>query len=690
MKRCLTLASLLCILFSFSQTSRIDSLTVKLAYQKQDSAKVETALYLVKTLFANGDYKKALVYIDQTENLAKQLNYKKGIADIFYYKALIYSTKNDYYNAVDSFSKALSQYRDLNDTIGIAKVNNRIGLLEIKRGNFESGLRNSSSAISVFEKNNLPVELSSAYNNLAEAYLKTNQIDRALEYNLKALRVNTDLRDTLGIINSSKNLGNIYAKRREHRQAINYYEKLLRLSETSGNQDLEGAVLPKLGYEYLQLNNFEKASVFLVKGLKLNRRLKNDEGVLRALNAVGKLNLNKGNTNLARIQANEANVIAKRINDKEQLLDNYRLQKEIDSIKRNYQNAFFWQGEYFKLKEELEKENKAKRLPIIGNTENIQIALEEETVEPNRKLKPTNQAEKDETNLILSIFGGGLLIAIVVIVLLLLNRDKNTGKFKVKKDKPKFKQSKEREQLIEQNSAYEERIENLEEVNRIKDRLFSIVSHDLKDSVSSIKAFIDLIKQGNISKKEFYNLIPELSENADSAMELLFNLLNWSKSQMQSLEPKPESFNIQDIFHNKLSLVEQKAEQKNIELINNSQRDLIHADKSMIEIVVQNLLTNAVKFTRSGDRITVSNSNNYGKALISVADTGVGISQKNIDKIFKDGDFTTNGTSNEKGTGLGLTICKQLVELNNGKIWVESQIGEGTTFYVELPKMKAK
>ena len=108
----------------------------------------------------------------------------------------------------------------------------------------------------------------------------------------------------------------------------------------------------------------------------------------------------------------------------------------------------------------------------------------------------------------------------------------------------------------------------------------------------------------------------------------------------------------------------------------------------MIEIVIQNLLANALKFSRKGDSITVSNHISNGSCIISVADTGVGIPKHNLEKLFKSNTYTTMGTNNEKGTGLGLSICKELVELNGGKIWVESTVNTGSTFYVQLPKTK--
>ena len=141
-----------------------------------------------------------------------------------------------------------------------------------------------------------------------------------------------------------------------------------------------------------------------------------------------------------------------------------------------------------------------------------------------------------------------------------------------------------------------------------------------------------------------------------------------------------------EVFEDKINLLEQKLEKKGIILRDKTLRDFVYADKSMVEIIIQNLLTNAIKFSKEGDTITIANHISNGKSIISISDTGVGISKENQQKLFKNTSFTTIGTQNEKGTGLGLTICKELVELNLGKIWVESDLNVGTTFYVELPK----
>ncbi|RKE90909.1 tetratricopeptide repeat-containing sensor histidine kinase [Ichthyenterobacterium magnum] len=681
MKQLITLAVLCSALFCFSQTNEIDSLAIQLAYQKQDSTKVDTSLHLIKALYKANDFTKALLYINQTERLSKSLNYTQGIADVNYHKALIYSQRDDYYNAIDGYNKSRKYYKQLKDTLGIAKVNNSIGLIEIKRGNYSVGLEHSLSAIQTFENRNLQDELSSAYNNLAEAYYNTHQIDKALEFNFKALNVREHLRDSAAIKTSTKNIALLYSERKEHRKAIEYYEKVLDLLNPEKDQVLKGEILPRIGDEHLQFKDYNKASMYLLEGLKFNRDTKNEDGILRSLNSIGNLNLQLKKVRLAEFQLNEAYALAKKINNRTELLKSYRLHKELDSTNGRFQNAFFWQSKYYDLKNEIDAENQPK-IPVkttsIKNEQTNDTKEDLDKINQEKETLKNNQLKKLK---LISYILVGAFIAVLTILLLIYLKRKSTLKYNEELER--------RNQEIQlQNEIFSKQTHDLEETNKVKDRLFSIVSHDLKDSISSIKGFIDLLREDSISREEFYDLVPELSENADNASSLLFNLLNWSKSQMQNLKPKPELFNIQDVFHNKMSLVEQKVEQKRIVLIDESHRDFVYADKSMTEIVVQNLLTNAVKFSRVGDIITISNRDYNGKSLICVEDTGVGISKDNIDKLFNNGTFTTIGTKNEKGTGLGLSICKELVELNNGRIWVESTLNEGSKFYVELPKIK--
>ena len=678
-KQLLSITVLLSSLLCFSQTTEIDSLTLEIAYQKQDSSKVKTSIALIDALLSQNETQKALAYIDQTEKLASQLNYRKGLADINYYKALIYAGRNDYFNAIDGLNSAANIYQQIGDTLGVARVNNQIGLIEIKRGNYKVGLSHALSAIEVFESNNLRKELGLAYSNLGEAYFQTRQTEKALEFNLKALQINEALQDSEGIKMTSKNLAALYSERKEHRKAIEYYEKLLGLIDKDEEKALRGEILPRIGAEYLEFNDYDKAGDYLVEGLNYNRKSDNDEGLLISLNALAELNMIRDRkSRLAPRQLEEAEELALRLDNKEQLLKNYRLRKELDSMNDRFENAFKWQSRYFNLKSELDT---ARTNAAVSEIDSVDTIEPIDINQPENVVKST-EPEDEQTLKRLRIISYILIaafLAVSTILLLIYLKRKNTVSY-TKELEAKNKQ------IEKKNLDYAEQTKRLEDINNVKDRLFSIVSHDLKDSISSIKGFIDLLKEDSISREEFYNLVPELSENADNASSLLYNLLNWSKSQMQNLEPKPELFNIQDVFRDKMSLVEQKIEKKRIVMIDESNRDFVYADKSMIEIVVQNLITNAVKFSRVGDVITVGNRAQNGSIILRVEDTGVGISEENLSKLFQNGTFTTTGTSNEKGTGLGLTICKELVELNGGRIWVESTRNVGSKFFVELPR----
>ncbi|GAA4799140.1 tetratricopeptide repeat-containing sensor histidine kinase [Litoribaculum gwangyangense] len=675
----------LSIFTGFSQTNEIDSLTLELAFENQDSLKIETSLELIKSLFKVKEYDRALKYIIESEKLSNTIKYKKGIAEITFYKALIYAQKGDYINAISGYKKSKALFQSLKDTLNVAKVNSSIGLIEIQRGNYTRGLQYSLSAINVLENRNLINELELAYSTLAKAYFNINAEEKAIEFYSKALEIQDKLNDVAGINESSVKLAELYSRKKEHRKAIDYYEKVL-VSNESKNDSVRGKIYPKLGGEYLKFRDYDKASKYLIQGYNINIRKDDKADLLIVLNNLGDLNIQQNRLVIAEKQLLEAGEIAKSLNDKKELLRHYDLMKTLDSTRNRYDRAFIWQREYYQLNESLNKNQVSVNTnPNYQNQLDIDTSFDKVNSPSNNELETLTDLSdaNDRLNKFKLIFYGllgALAMVSTFLILVYLKRNSNI----------KYVQELEEKNIkIElQNKAFLEQTKHLENVNNVKDKLFSIVSHDLKDSLSSINGFIDLLKDGSLSREEFDNLIPELSENANNASLLLFNLLNWSKSQMQSLEANPTLFDIQEVFEEKLKLIEQRAQSKNIKIVDHTLRDFAYADRSMIEIVIQNLLANALKFSKSGDKITISNHISNGSCIITVADTGIGISKPNIEKLFKNISFTTMGTNNEKGTGLGLSICKELVELNKGKIWVESTQGVGSTFYVQLPKSR--
>jgi two-component system sensor histidine kinase/response regulator len=174
---------------------------------------------------------------------------------------------------------------------------------------------------------------------------------------------------------------------------------------------------------------------------------------------------------------------------------------------------------------------------------------------------------------------------------------------------------------------------------------------------------------------------------AEKLYALLENLLTWSRIQRGDMVYSPESWNLNDIISENIELICLQAKQKQIAFQNSVESDImVHADFYMVNAILRNLLTNALKFTRSGGHIEIFTRRTDASVEVAVSDTGVGIKEEDIPKLFRiDVRYTHTGTAGEEGSGLGLSLCKELIEKNNGTIWVESEIGKGTTFYFTLP-----
>lgn len=682
MKRLIVLVFLLNTAFSFSQDEELESLTIQLAYQVPDSSKVNTSINIIKLLFKSKEYSKALKFVQQSEKLAKDLEYKKGLAEIIFLKAKIHNQEGNIPKAITGFKAAKALFQSINDTIAVAKVDSNLGVLEIEKGNYNDGLTYALSAIKELEKRNLFEELSQNYQSLAKAYQTSGDLDKAITFNLKKLQVDNKDNNIDGLIATNKDLGDIYTIKENYNQAISYYESALGYAGAK-DEKLRAQILPYLGNAYLKDKDYKTASRYLVESINLNRRFDNQKEVLVALNSLGELNMHQKRLKTAEAQLLEAANLSRIIKNDEQLLRNYQLMKILDSTNGKFDNAFVWQSEYYHLKEKIDSEKlKDTALKIDDSTGNLSSTGIPTVLPIVSKDNSVSQKKYDKFKLIFYALLAAFAVVLTFFVLFYVkrnNRLKYTRELEAKNKKIEL-----------QNEAILEQSKNLENINKVKDKLFSIVSHDLKDSLTSTKGFIDLLKDGQLTQEEFKSYLPELSESANNASLLLFNLLNWSKSQMQSLDPKPSLFDIKEVFAEKTKLMDQKFESKGIRLVNNTLRDFVYADRSMIEIVIQNLLANAVKFTNRGDTISITNQISNGRAILSVADTGVGINKEDLDKLFVSNTFTTRGTEKEKGTGLGLTICKELVELNKGNIWVESDKNIGSTFYVELPKSKVE
>ncbi len=229
----------------------------------------------------------------------------------------------------------------------------------------------------------------------------------------------------------------------------------------------------------------------------------------------------------------------------------------------------------------------------------------------------------------------------------------------------------------------------LKELNAAKDKFFSLIAHDLRNPFNGLIVLTDILRTryDHIQKNEIEQMINLIHNASKDGYELLENLLTWSRSQRNKITFSPTLVDIQALVKGNIQLLSNIAGIKNIEIENTIEKSIqMKADSNMMDTILRNLITNAIKFTHTGGKIFIRAEVKNKWVQISVEDTGIGLKPKEVEKLFKiDSKKTTLGTAEEKGTGLGLILCKEFVEKHNGKIWAESILGKGSTFFVKLP-----
>lgn len=231
--------------------------------------------------------------------------------------------------------------------------------------------------------------------------------------------------------------------------------------------------------------------------------------------------------------------------------------------------------------------------------------------------------------------------------------------------------------------------ENLSNLNAAKEKLFSIIAHDLRNPLFTILGFSDLLIKNadSFSTDQMVKCLHNIHDSTLHTYKLLETLLEWSRSQKGRLEFKPENVPVKNLIIDAIDITASIASKKNIDIDYTADKDLtVFVDKNMINTVLRNLLINAIKFTNRKGKIIINVQSQEKYTLFSVCDSGVGMNKENISKIFKiTENVKTLGTENEKGTGLGLLLCKEFIETHKGKIWVESELGKGSKFYFTIP-----
>lgn len=238
-----------------------------------------------------------------------------------------------------------------------------------------------------------------------------------------------------------------------------------------------------------------------------------------------------------------------------------------------------------------------------------------------------------------------------------------------------------------------ERTEELRKTIVGRDKLYSVIAHDLRSPLASIKMVLNMMVLGvseDVIGKEMYQMLQMVNHSTEDVFSLLDNLLKWTKSQIGKLNVVYQDFRIDEVVEGVLDIFSLVSKSKNIQLVNDSIDTVtVHADVDMVKTILRNLLSNALKFSYEGSQIIIGSQVETDKVIVSVKDSGKGMSAEDKEKLLKtETHFSRYGTNNEEGSGLGLLLCQDFAIKNGGDLWFESEEGKGSTFFFSIPLKK--
>ncbi|PKQ63201.1 hypothetical protein BZG02_10630 [Labilibaculum filiforme] len=610
--------------------------------------------------------------IDDANQIALQINDSLSISKVYYRFGSYYTTTSNYDEAIYYYNKSI----DICDLIGEkeTKIHNLvgIGIINWERGDLEIALNHYVDAYAIAEKidnNNIKMTL---LFNMAIIYSDEDQKEKAIAYynhvlELANLEKRTDLLPSL-----YNNMAILYQNDLDYKKALVYFEKSLDIYEKMGNQSGIALVLNNIGENYFKTGDTEKAIEYLQQSLSINQQLNLETEIVYNLESLTQIYLSKGNYKEAFPYLEKGISLCEKLKIRGKKGDLLLLLGEYYNKKGDNTKAYHTILAYNSLRDSLLNESRSNKIAQLQTKFDTEKKEKENEIlrVKNQFTQEKLEQEKLRTNY-LFLFSFLAILVIVLIFILFRSKVKVNNRINVIVGK-----------LEESNSK-------LKLMNATKDKFFSIIAHDLRSPFNAILGFSGLIKDEiNTSKdiatiEEYNNAV---SESAQILFTLLENLLQWANTQRGKMDFSPTSFDLHDLVQSNLNIFTLKTSDKSIKLNSDIQPNtLAYGDINMVNTIVRNLISNAIKFTPVNGEIFLSAKQEGDFIFLSVKDTGIGISKENQEKLFRiDCNYTTNGTNNEAGSGLGLILCKEFVNQNGGDIWVESEINKGSNFIFSI------
>lgn len=694
-----------------------------------------------------GDYMLAIYHNTEAINIYSKLEIDNKEAKEHRKAGSILSSQAMFDNAKFEFAKALDIYFSLNDRSNIAKTIGNIKMIwELKQmgfdsksiknfydfankifyndsnyykiygyagyvlfnlGNYDRAIKYLNKGIEIAKKSNDNITSSRYLTLIGIINKEKGDYENAIIVFLDALETYKKIDKTQGIIVTNYYLGQLYDLTGDYKKSLNYY---LRAANTSEAFNIK-RIIPHLylcaGVSSKEAGNYAKAEEYFLRSKEAAVETDNYSGIAEAFYNLGELKSQlNDNAKAEEYLINSLNNALK--------ANNLYIAKEarkklgyIASKVGNYQKAYEYQREFFDTKDSIAKiENKIllsniEARYVLESKEN-QINILKKNNEINKLNLKNQRAER--------VFLISVIALVTTVLILMLNRliiirrtnkllkqqkdeiiEKNAKLIKLNSD---LETQKKREQylnkeLLQINIKLRKSEERLIETNTAKDKFFSIISHDLRSPFATIVSFAKLLKKDldKFSKEDLSQMIDEFSGSVAQINNLLENLLQWSRSQTGKINPRPLNINLSDLIDDSLSLFASVFKEKELS-INKQLNDkiMVYADRNMADTILRNLISNASKYSYQGQEISIIARKVGEYAEIQVIDKGVGISEENQKNLFRiETAQTTFGTKYEKGSGLGLLLCREFVERLGGNINVISEENNGSTFIFTLP-----
>ncbi len=671
---------LLCAFLSFytsnAQQSKMDSLVFKLKhlettnrFNPQDTTHIKLLVNLAFSYrFINKD--SAYSISKRVLNLSDEIGFDYGKISALEVMGNYYSDEGNNHKAMKIFREALHLANTFEHRKSQLNLINGLAQVHSYEGNYADALNLYLKGIDLAKKTDNKELLSILNENIATLYSDQKDYKNALVFYDTVQAVNRELGDEVVHAETQSNMAALYKDAKNFEYAMFNINKSISTFEKHKIYDWLAYAYEVKGSIYLEQKKYQWALYWYDQSNMLHKEhLQADREKIQLLNGMAKVYLGLERDSLSMEYANEGLKLSKKINSIQGQIDCSETLYKLHKRSENNVAALTYLESFKKLSDSLFKDKNKQSLALLETKMQYQQ-------EKKQLIAANDIALAKQRNYI---YFAIIILLILSIIILVVRRNEKTLK-------------RLNQELQEKSVVVSERESQLNEINRTKTKLFSIIGHDLRGPIGALQGILKLFTDGEIGKDEFLSFIPKLKSDVENISFALNNLLSWGQTQLNGVATKPKRISLDKIVSANVQLLSEVAAGKSIKIINQMpENPMIWADQHHIDIVVRNLLSNAIKFTPDNGLITIEAEEKRDDWQVMVRDTGIGMNKEIQKKIFEDTtNITTYGTNNEKGTGLGLSLCKEMIIKNKGEIWVESVLRKGTTFFFTVPKAEKK